>query len=745
MSHRPKLVRVVTKPKSFRYLLAGQLRFMANHFEIYAVSSPEPELAETEMAEGVVTLGIPMSRKITPLADLYALIAMIRLFLKLKPDIVHSHTPKAGIIAMLAAWMTRVPVRLHTVAGMPLTETSGIKHWLLTQIERLTYATATLVLPNSTELLRYIQAHHLCNPKKILLLGHGSSNGVDLNHFQRTPELENQAKILKQAHHLEDKFVLLFAGRLVKDKGIEELISACTPLFTPLPKIQLVIAGDFDEGLNRISDGTKTTIQTHPSITYLGFQKEIRPILAMADCVVLPSYREGLPQILLQACAMEVPCITTDIGGCNEVILHQQNGLIIPPKNAKALQEAIQDLCTHPTLLAQLKAQARPLVAERYNQTNLWTTLKTTYLQQLAPPFTFWKGRVALYAFLKALEIGPGDEVILPAYTCVVVPNAILYTGATPVYVDINPQTYCCDATAIKAAISPKTKLIICQNTYGLSWEVDQIAQLGRDLGIPTLEDCTHGFSGTYHGQANGSFCDAAFFSSQWNKPFSTGIGGYLQINNPLWIDPVNRVCQQLLTPKPMAVFSLWLQITLKKLILTDTTYWFLRDCYRFLSKHHLITGSSQGTELTSTQMPQNYFMGMSSFQKKLSQKALSALPDQNRRRKANGLRYHSWLSEHGKITLPTPCLDDHLCLFYPIRVANRTRFFALAQEHRIPIGDWFTSPLHPVSHLADYGFDSEQFPNAVQAAQNTCTLPTDITNIEPVLRFLNQYSQEIV
>lgn len=135
----------------------------------------------------------------------------------------------------------------------------------------------------------------------------------------------------------------------------------------------------------------------------------------------------------------------------------------------------------------------------------------------------FWKGRVALYVILKALGIGPGDEVIVPAYTCVVVPNAILYTGATPIYADINPTTYCCDAVEIERHITPKTRAIICQNTYGLSWEVDQIADMGKRYGIATIEDCTHGFGGTYKGRHNGSFCDASFFSSQWNKPFSTG------------------------------------------------------------------------------------------------------------------------------------------------------------------------------------------------------------------------------
>ena len=142
--------------------------------------------------------------------------------------------------------------------------------------------------------------------------------------------------------------------------------------------------------------------------------------------------------------------------------------------------------------------------------------------------FTYWKGRVALYAYLRALGISDGDEVIIPGLTCVVVPNAIIYTGATPVYADIRMDTLTMDPIAVRQCISRKTKAIIIQNTFGLSADVELLVNMAHELGIAAIEDCTHGFGGYYNGKPNGTIADAAFYSTQWNKPFSTGLGGFL-------------------------------------------------------------------------------------------------------------------------------------------------------------------------------------------------------------------------
>ncbi|NBV41291.1 DegT/DnrJ/EryC1/StrS aminotransferase family protein, partial [bacterium] len=237
----------------------------------------------------------------------------------------------------------------------------------------------------------------------------------------------------------------------------------------------------------------------------------------------------------------------------------------------------------------------------------------------------FWKGRVALYAFLRAMGIGPGDEVILPAYTCVVVPSAILYTGATPVYVDINPDTYCCDPEAIERSITPRTKAILVQNTYGLSWKVDEIAQMGSDRNIVTIEDCTHGFGGMYDGVPNGSRCDASFFSSQWNKPFSTGLGGYLQVNRAEFTEKMAAI--EVSNPGRIQELELAVQLALKKRLLTDKTYWKLRSIYRLLSRFNILRGSSQGSELSRLEMPVDFLQGMTDIQFKSGILAMGEFP----------------------------------------------------------------------------------------------------------------------
>jgi len=138
----------------------------------------------------------------------------------------------------------------------------------------------------------------------------------------------------------------------------------------------------------------------------------------------------------------------------------------------------------------------------------------------------FWRGRVAMYALLRALGVGPGDEVIVPAFTCVAVPNAVLYAGATPVYVDIDEATYTADPAAVAAAMTPRTRVVLAQNTFGLSADLDALTAAAQPYGAVVIDDCTHGLGGTYKGRPNGAAADAAFYSTQWSKPISTGLGG---------------------------------------------------------------------------------------------------------------------------------------------------------------------------------------------------------------------------
>lgn len=359
--------------------------------------------------------------------------------------------------------------------------------------------------------------------------------------------------------------------------------------------------------------------------------------------------------------------------------------------------------------------------------------------------FLYWKGRVGLFAVLKAMGVGPGDEVILPAFTCVVVPNAILYTGATPVYADINPSSLCCDVQSIEKAITPKTKVLLIQNMLGLSYKVHELVALAKAHGIYTIEDCTHGFGGKYQGQFNGLISDAAFFSSQWNKPFSTGIGGMLVVNNPALKEPLQKIHATLLPPgfKDRAVLSalIWARTYLLK----GFTYWTLLRCYRWLSKKGWVIGSSSAEELSGTTMPEGYFKGMSDVQSSVGINALQSLTDAMVIRKTNALKVHDWLVKHNKTCIPQPLIEDHAFLKYPLLVQDRGAFLEKAEKARLPLGDWFISPLHPVkSSLIPWGLNIDEYPHACYISEHLVNLPLE-GDLSRLINFLELYQNEIL
>jgi len=359
--------------------------------------------------------------------------------------------------------------------------------------------------------------------------------------------------------------------------------------------------------------------------------------------------------------------------------------------------------------------------------------------------YLFWKGRVALYVFLKAIGVGVGDEVILPAYTCVVVPNAILYLGATPVYVDINPETYCCDAADIETAITDRTKAIVCQNTYGLSWQVDAVAAIGKKYKIWTIEDCAHGFSGKFRNLPNGSLCDASFYSSQWNKGFSTGFGGYLQINTFNLTKNVNAVIrdEKFEYPSYLEVISLSIQLKIRKII-PAKLIWKARKLYRYLTHLNILSGSSGRWELESPEIKDGYLKVMAPIQLSEGINGLDRLRKIQEDRKRFFLRVHDELSRLNKGTIPVGCLDDHSYLMYPIRVKNRAYFFREAERSEIFLIDWFVSPLHPVEDLDSWKFDKAKFPNSMKASQECCAIPYQ-KDYDKVVKFINNLKEEII
>ena len=386
--NKQKLIRITTVPISLEKLLEGQLGFMNDHFEVTAISSEKERLEKYGKAERISTFYVEMTRKITPIKDLQAVWKLYHFLKKIKPAIVHTHTPKAGIVGMLASYLARVPNRLHTIAGLPLLEAKGIKRKVLNRVEKFTYSLATKVYPNSKGLFDIILTKNFVTPNKMKIIGNGSSNGIDTNyfsptHFSKTQNIQKR----KELGIPINEFIFVFVGRLVADKGINELVEAFNSLNSSLPNplpipigTTLVLVGPEEEELDPLSDKTKKTILENPKIITTGYQEDVRPFFAMSNALVFPSYREGFPNVVMQAGAMGLPSIVSNINGCNEIIEDNYNGLIIPVKDKEALYNAMLLLLNEKQLTEKLTSNSRKSIVRRYQRQTIWDAILEEYL-----------------------------------------------------------------------------------------------------------------------------------------------------------------------------------------------------------------------------------------------------------------------------------------------------------------------------------------------------------------------------
>jgi len=380
----PKLIRITTVPLSLKLLLTGQMKFMKEKgWEVLMVSADGREINEVVRKEGVEHTVIPFTRKITPFKDLYCLWLLFWLFKKEKPDIVHSHTPKAGLLSMLAAKLAGVKIRIHTVAGMPYMVAEKNKKKLLIAMEKLTYKWATEVWPNSKSLYDFILSEKLVDESKVKIIGYGSSNGIDLSKFNRDTLAENHliAATIRITPS-ENDFLVLAIGRLVKDKGIEELVNAF--LSSRLVKYgKLILLGSFEQELNPIDDEIVRKIQDHPRIVQIEWTDHVSHYLAMADLLVHASHREGFPNVLLEAGAMQVPVVCSDIIGNIDIVTHRQTGLVFPVKNTEILKEALEFAFVKRDYMQSLADNLYEEVIEKYPRDKMHALILENYQRLL--------------------------------------------------------------------------------------------------------------------------------------------------------------------------------------------------------------------------------------------------------------------------------------------------------------------------------------------------------------------------
>lgn len=358
------IIRACTVSQSVGFV-EGMLPDLKNKYEVVLLSSPGPEIEKARMHFGVRTIEIPMERHISLKHDIASLWRIIKVFRKERPAMVHSMTPKAGLLCMMAAWLVRVPVRVHTFTGLVFPTATGIKRKILMLTDSVTCFCATHIIPEGEGVKNDLLKNKITK-KPLKVLGFGNVRGVDMQRFSRRQEVMQLAEKIRKT----DVFTFLFVGRIVGDKGINELVAAFKRLYEINNKIRLIVVGSYEKDLDPLSNETYGTISSLSAIEAVGQKNgdELLACYAASDCFVFPSYREGFPNTVLEAGAMDLPCIVTDINGSREIIIEGENGTIIPSKDENALFEAMERMIIDSFWRKKMANNARRMIMDRFEQ-----------------------------------------------------------------------------------------------------------------------------------------------------------------------------------------------------------------------------------------------------------------------------------------------------------------------------------------------------------------------------------------
>lgn len=367
-----KIIRASTIGLSLNIFCKDLLRELADEgYEVVALSSPDEDLREVEKREKVRAVGVQMERRMSPLKDIVSLVKLVRVFAKEKPDMVHSMTPKAGLLCMVAGWMTGVPVRVHTFTGLVWPTAQGLSRRILMLTDKITCMCATHVVPEGEGVKLDLQ--RCITKKEMKVLGYGNVRGINMDEWKRRVGWRDGLML-----------TFVFIGRIVRDKGVDELVAAFVKLNRIYSNTRLLLVGPYEEHLNPVQSGTKFLIDTCECIEAVGSQKDVRPFYEQSDVLVFPSYREGFPNVVIEAGAMELPSIVTDINGSREIIEDGRNGLIVPARDEQALFEAMKWMVEHDEERNAMAAHARPMIASRYEQGYVRGCLKNYYKEIFA-------------------------------------------------------------------------------------------------------------------------------------------------------------------------------------------------------------------------------------------------------------------------------------------------------------------------------------------------------------------------
>lgn len=376
---KTKIIRTSTVAMSLNLLLKGQLKFLSQYYDVIAVSGYDNDLEEVKEREKVIIKGIKMERKIAPLKDLITLYKLYKFFKKEKPTIVHSITPKAGLLSMIAAKYAGVPIRMHTFTGLIFPTKTGLLQRILVLMDKVLCFHATHVYPEGNGVKNDL-IHYKITNKPLKVIANGNVNGIDLQYFNSNQITANDKTNLKIDLQIkETDFVFVFVGRLVSDKGVNELVEAFKKLNMGFSNAKLLLVGSLENELDPLKENTLNEIENNKAIISVGYQNDVRPYFAISNILVFPSYREGFPNVVMQAGAMGLPSIVSNINGCNEIVIPNFNGIIIPVKNTIAIFDAMKLLMENVSVFKVLQQNARRRIVENYEQQKVWNAVVEEY------------------------------------------------------------------------------------------------------------------------------------------------------------------------------------------------------------------------------------------------------------------------------------------------------------------------------------------------------------------------------
>jgi glycosyltransferase involved in cell wall biosynthesis len=378
-TRQPRFVQIVTVPLSF-WLVRGQADAIAKAgFEVHAVSSPGGQLTQHGAAEHVTVHAVPMARRVAPWSDFVSLLRLTFTLARIWPDVVQAGTPKAALLGTLAAWFLRVRTRIYYVHGLPLLTARGLSRWILLATEKLTCATATHVICVSHSVRGELIAHGLCKARKAIVLANGSSNGIDTAWFSRARVAslpgETRDEVRDRLGIPRDALVVGFIGRLGRDKGIGELQRAWQDVRQRCASAYLLVVGP-PELTDPPDEGALASLASDPRVRMIGEDWNTAPLYMAMDVFCLPSYREGLPNVVLEAGAMELPVVGFQVSGMVDAVDHGRTGRLVRPLDVAALVEALHGYLRDADLRARHGAAGRRRAIELFRRATVWAAIE---------------------------------------------------------------------------------------------------------------------------------------------------------------------------------------------------------------------------------------------------------------------------------------------------------------------------------------------------------------------------------